>query len=165
MYHSVVKVKVSFAWSCPTPCNAMDYIACQAPLSMGFSRQEYRSGLPFPSPGDLPHTGTEPGSSPLQADSLLSEPLGKPVTVLGQVSLVGSLCLTQGASPAAPGALEPCLPGPKALLSSDYFTSSQRQANIFNRQGEASARGKQKLMQVRKAGEKSFKNIKQKHVV
>ena len=165
MYHSVVKVKVSFAWSCPTPCNAMDYIACQAPLSMGFSRQEYRSGLPFPSPGDLPHTGTEPGSSPLQADSFLSEPLGKPITVLGQVSLVGSLCLTQGASPAAPGALEPCLPGPKALLSSDYFTSSQRQANMFNRQGEASARGKQKLMQVRKAGEKSFKNIKQKHVV
>ena len=41
---------------------------------MGFSRQEYWSGLPFPSPGDLPHPGTEPGSSALQADSLLAEP-------------------------------------------------------------------------------------------
>ena len=46
----------------------------QAPLSMGFSRQEYWSGLPFPSPGDLPNPGVEPGSSALQADALLSEP-------------------------------------------------------------------------------------------
>ena len=46
----------------------------QAPLSMEFSRQEYWSGLPFPSPGDLPGPGTEPGSPVLQADSLLSEP-------------------------------------------------------------------------------------------
>ena len=46
----------------------------QAPLSMGFSRQEYWSGLPFPSPGDLPETGIEPGSPELQADSLLFEP-------------------------------------------------------------------------------------------
>ena len=48
-------------------------VALQAPLSMGFSRQEYWSGLPFPSPGDLPNPGTEPASlvSPaLQADSL-----------------------------------------------------------------------------------------------
>ena len=40
----------------------MDYIACQAPLSMGFSRREYWSGLPFPSSGDLPDPGTEPMS-------------------------------------------------------------------------------------------------------
>ena len=46
--------------------------ALQAPLSMGFSRQEYWTGLPFPSPGDLPHPGTEPGSPALQADSLLT---------------------------------------------------------------------------------------------
>ena len=46
----------------------------QAPLSMEFSRQEYWSGLPFPSPGDLPAPGTEPQSPVLQADSLLSEP-------------------------------------------------------------------------------------------
>ena len=47
---------------------------------MGFSRQEYWSGLPFPSPGVLPNPGTEPGSPALQADSLLSEPPGKPST-------------------------------------------------------------------------------------
>ena len=51
-------------------------IAHKAPLSMEFCSQEYWSGLPFPSPGDLPHPGTEPGSSMLQADSLLSEPPG-----------------------------------------------------------------------------------------
>ena len=45
---------------------------------MGFSRQEYWSGLPFPSPGDLPDLGIEPGSPSLQADSLPAEPLGKP---------------------------------------------------------------------------------------
>ena len=48
--------------------------AHQAPLSMGFSRKEYLSGLPFPSPGDLPNPGFEPGSPTLQADSLPSEP-------------------------------------------------------------------------------------------
>ena len=45
---------------------------------MGFSRQEYWSGLPFPSPGDLPDPGIEPRSPSLQADALPSEPLGKP---------------------------------------------------------------------------------------
>ena len=45
---------------------------------MGFSRQEYWSGLPFPPPGDLADPGIEPGSSTLQVDSLLSEPPGKP---------------------------------------------------------------------------------------
>ena len=50
----------------------------QAPLSMGFSRQEYWSGLPFPSPGDLSDPGTEPVSPALQADTLRSEPPGKP---------------------------------------------------------------------------------------
>ena len=53
-------------------------VAYQAPLSMGFFRQEYWSGLPFPSPGDLPDPGIEPGSPALQADSLPSEPPGKP---------------------------------------------------------------------------------------
>ena len=47
---------------------------------MEFSRQEYRSGLPFPSAGDLPHPGIEPGSSALQVDSLPTEPPGKPIT-------------------------------------------------------------------------------------
>ena len=45
---------------------------------MGFSKQEYWSGLPFPSPGDLPDSGIEPGSPALQADALPSEPPGKP---------------------------------------------------------------------------------------
>ena len=56
-------------------------VARQAPLSMGFSRQEYWSGLPFPSPGDLPNPGIEPTSpvSPaLHANSLPTEPPGKP---------------------------------------------------------------------------------------
>ena len=49
-------------------------VACQARLSMGFSRQEYWSGLPVPSSGDLPNPGIEPGSPALQADALSSEP-------------------------------------------------------------------------------------------
>ena len=57
-------------------------VAHQAPLSMGFSRQEYWSGLPFPSPGDLPDPGIKPRSPALQADALTSEPPGKPRTVV-----------------------------------------------------------------------------------
>ena len=53
-------------------------VAHQAPPSMGFSRQEYWSGVPFPSPGDLPNPGIEPKSPALQADALPSEPSGKP---------------------------------------------------------------------------------------
>ena len=52
-------------------------VAYQAPQSAEFSRQEYWSGLPFPSPGDLPNPGIEPGSPTLQADILPSEPPGK----------------------------------------------------------------------------------------
>ena len=52
-------------------------VAYQAPPSMGFSRQEYWSGVTFPSPGDLPNSGIEPGSPALQADALTSEPPGK----------------------------------------------------------------------------------------
>ena len=56
-------------------------IACQASLSMEFSRQEYWSGLPTPSPGDLPVPGTDPQSPTLQADSSSFEPPGKPVKI------------------------------------------------------------------------------------
>ena len=52
-------------------------VAYQAPPSMGFSRQEYWSGVPLPSPRDLPDPGVEPGSPALYADALLSEPPGK----------------------------------------------------------------------------------------
>ena len=60
-------------------------VARQAPLSMGFSRQEYWSGLPCRPPGDLPDAGIEPvplASPALQVDSLLTEPPGKPPWIL-----------------------------------------------------------------------------------
>ena len=57
-------------------------VAYQTPLFMEFSRQEYWSGLPFPSPGDLPDSGIEPGSPTLQADALPSEPPGKPISLV-----------------------------------------------------------------------------------
>ena len=56
-------------------------IAYQASQSMEFSRQEYWSRLPFPSPGDLPDSGIEPESPALQSDILPSEPPGKPLKV------------------------------------------------------------------------------------
>ena len=59
---------------CLTLCDPTDFIAHQVPLSTEFSRQEYWSGLPFPSPGDLPDPRIETGSPALQADSLPSEP-------------------------------------------------------------------------------------------
>ena len=62
--------------SCLTLCDPWT-VAHQAPPSMGFSRQEYWSGLPLPSPGDLPYPGIEPRSPTLQADALISAPPGK----------------------------------------------------------------------------------------
>ena len=69
-----VCVLLSRVWLFRTPWT----IACQAPLSVGFSWQEYWSGLPVPSPGDLSDPGIKPRSPTLQADSLLPEPPGKP---------------------------------------------------------------------------------------
>ena len=65
--------------SCPTLGDPKD-CSCQALLSMGFSRQECRSRLPFPSPGNPPNPGTEPGSPALQADSSPTKLQGKPST-------------------------------------------------------------------------------------
>ena len=65
---------LSCVWLFATP----QTVAYKAPLSMEFSRQEYWSGLPFPSPEDLPKPGIEPGSPALQADALPSKPPGKP---------------------------------------------------------------------------------------
>ena len=67
---------LSCVWIFATPWT----VAYKAPLSMEFSKQEYSSGLPFPSPGDLPDPGIEPRSPTLQADTLLSESPGKPIT-------------------------------------------------------------------------------------
>ena len=67
------------AQSCPSclrPCG-------QAPLSMGFSKQEYWSGLPCPPPGDLPDLGVEPAFPALAGGFLTAEPPGKPVCWLG----------------------------------------------------------------------------------
>ena len=75
------KKKVNVKLSCSVMSDSFATpwtIACQAPPSMEFSRHKSWNGLPFPSPGDLPDPGIEPGSSPLQADSLLSESPGKP---------------------------------------------------------------------------------------
>ena len=59
---------------CATPWT----VPRQAPLSIEFSRQEHRSGLPFPPPGDRPSPGIKPSSPVLQVDFLPTEPLGKP---------------------------------------------------------------------------------------
>ena len=59
-------------------------VASQAPLSMGFPRQEYWSALPFPPPGDLPDPGIKPVSSALPGGFFATEPPGKPLRTLGQ---------------------------------------------------------------------------------
>ena len=76
------------AQSCPTLYNPVDGSppAHKVPPSMGFSRQEYWSGLPFPSPGDLLYPGIKPRSPTLQAGALTSEPPGKPSRPYGTVT-------------------------------------------------------------------------------
>ena len=79
------KVEVLVAQSCPTLCDPMD---CSPGSSVhGLSRQEYWSGLPFPSPGDLPDPGIKPGSPALQADSSPSEHQGRQHRALGNLLL------------------------------------------------------------------------------
>ena len=87
-------------------------LAHQAPLSMGFSRQEYWSGLLSNSPGDLPNPGTEPRSPTLQADSLPSEPPGKPSAAAAAAKSLQS-CPTlcdpiDGRPPGAPYCMHIC---------------------------------------------------------
>ena len=81
IFHSYACVLCLASQSCPTLCDPMD---CSPPGSSvhgwRFSRQEYWSGLPCPPPGDLPNPGIEPRSPELQADSLPSEPPGKPMS-------------------------------------------------------------------------------------
>ena len=73
-------------------------VAQQAPLSMEFFRQEYWSGLPFPSPGDIPDPSIKPPSPELQADALPPEPPGKPnvvYTILPLIYQIGNLRLEE----------------------------------------------------------------------
>ena len=85
-FHWKVKVKVKLL-SC-VQLFGTPWLAYLAPPSMGFSRQEYWSGVPFPSPGDLPNPGIEPGSPAFQADALTSEPRGKPLQKIKISSLI-----------------------------------------------------------------------------
>ena len=80
----ILKVKVK-SFSCVRLFATPWTVAYQAPPFMGFSRQEYWSGLPFPSPGDLPNPGIKPRSPAFQADSLPAEPQGKPLKGISQV--------------------------------------------------------------------------------
>ena len=80
-FNVIVQLKVLVAQSCLTLCDPLG-VACQTPLSVEFSRQEYWSGQPLPSPGDLPDPGIKPGSPSLQVDSLPAEPPGKPQYVV-----------------------------------------------------------------------------------
>ena len=66
-------------------CYLSGTVACQTPLSIEFSRQEYWSELPCPPPGDLPEPGIEPVSPTLQADSLPAEPSGNPISNLEMI--------------------------------------------------------------------------------
>ena len=99
--------------------------ACQAPLSIEFSQQKYWSGLPFPSPGDLPDPRITSGSPALQADSLPSEPPGKPC---GE-HIQGFKYTNQGTSTVPSGSFD-CL-NPKFRFSA-LFT-------ILTQQGESTA--------------------------
>ena len=98
-------------------------MARQAPLSMEFSRQEYWSGLPFPSPGDLSDAGIKPGSPALQVDSLPSEPPGKSNVLWGRANclphvLSMSKAVCCGGEPSGPRDTRPGLqskPGGNSL--------------------------------------------------
>ena len=94
-------------------------VAYQAPLFMGFSRQEHWSGLPFPSPEDLPNPGIEPRSPALQADSLPSKPPGKPKnTGVGSLSLLQQIFLAQGQTGVSHVADDSLPPAPPRYMQS-----------------------------------------------
>ena len=91
----VQRKRIQVTQSCLTFCNPMD-CKLQAPPSTGFSRQEYWSRYPFPSPVDLPNLGIKPRSSTLIADSLPAEPPGKHKNAgVGSLSLLQKIFLTQ----------------------------------------------------------------------
>ena len=84
-------------------------VAHPIPPSMGFSRQEYWNGLPFPSPGDLPNPGIKPESPTFQADALTSEPPGKPSAAAKSLQSCPTLYDSRDGSPpdsSIPGILQ-----------------------------------------------------------
>ena len=83
------------AKSCLTPVTPWT-IACQAPLSIRFSRQEDWSRLPFPSPGDLPNPGIEPASPALAGEFFTTEPQGSPMDVSSFTSIYSPLAPSTG---------------------------------------------------------------------
>ena len=85
-----VKKESEVTQSRPTLCNPIGY---PGPLSIGFCRQEYWSWFAFPSPGDIPDLGFEPGSPELQADTLLSEPPGKPCVCVYNIYTYIYICV------------------------------------------------------------------------
>ena len=96
MFLCMCALSFSRVWLFATPWT----VARQVPLSMGFSRREYWSGLPRPPPGDIPNPGIEPRSPTLQVDSLPSEPQGKlKNTRVGSLSLLQRIFPTQELNP------------------------------------------------------------------
>ena len=107
--HTLIEVKsLSRVQLFVTP-STVDY---QAPPSMGFSRQEYWSGLPFPSPGDLPNLGIEPRSPALQTDALPSEPYLGVNTVTWSLGLFPLTFASISLYPVATLAQNPCSASP-----------------------------------------------------
>ena len=105
------KWKWKWKWSRVWLFDTLWTVAYHAPPSMRFSRQEYWSGLPFPSPGNLPDQGIEPGSPTLEADILTSEPPGK-LTGLQRESLITPVVFTTSFIPVT---------FTKNLITSGYF--------------------------------------------
>ena len=113
-------------------------VAYEAPPSMEFSWQEYWSGLPFPSPGDIPNPGIEPKSPTLQADSLPAEPQGKPQnTGVSSQSLLQGIFPTQGSNSgllycrrilyqlSSQGSLRKCFPKPQPQNHLESFSQGR----------------------------------------
>ena len=104
-------VFVISCFSCIGLYMTLGTVAHQAPLSMGFSRQEYWSGLSCPPPGDLPNPGIKPRSPTLQTDSLPTKPSGKPKnTGVGSLSLLQGVFLTQESNLGSPALQADSLP-------------------------------------------------------
>ena len=94
-------------------------LAYQALPSMEFVRQDYQSGLPFPSPGDLPNPGIEPRSPTLQTDALPSEPPGKPYRLYGRA--IGKTSKRTYAKTHLPGLLLPVPPSPQQAATDPHL--------------------------------------------